>query len=277
MKKIIGHYIRKYIHSTFKHSSVFYLKLILFVTIIMLISTGCTKHSINLNEEKIDKRIICLFKPLKDITGSYSVVEPKLEAILENNYDVDFVEYKPKFELPVRDRSKSLIQPNFIIVKRDSIITEESAISEILESSKYNSEYKLLISGTVEQLKYGAYYKVEEYISDIYLWGLAPTLVPYPTNLTPIPKEISEYRTALLEYNIKVYDFQTRELISSWTIQGAATSPERNREKIVKTANTNVSDGILVKLNEIYTAIRNIKPKVFYERNEKYYRYKIRR
>ncbi|MCK5759670.1 MAG: hypothetical protein KAH33_00150 [Candidatus Delongbacteria bacterium] len=220
---------------------------------------------VSLNRVKIEDRIKCLILPFKDITGSYDPVEPKLETLLVEYSNSDFLGYKHKGNISIRDKNKDLFQSNYNIVEKKSNIPNDAKMDDILNSLSNASEYDLLVSGTVEQLKYGSAFEVQKFIVDVYLWGFWGILAH---------NQSENDRAALLEYNIKVYDFNPKKLISSWTIQGAAKSPDRDREKLVKKANINVTDGILVKLNEITTERFNIKPIIYYDKGDNYYEWK---
>ena len=237
------------------------------VIVILTISTliGCARlKPVQPNNVNIEDRIKCLILPLKDITGSYGPVEPKLETLLVQNSKANFIEYTPKRKISIRDKKKKFFQSNYNIIAKESNILNNESIEDMLNSLSKTSEYNLLITGTVEQLKYGSAFEVDKYIVDVYLWGIWGVLAH---------NQSKNDRAALLEYNIKVFDLKTKKLISSWTIQGAAKSLERDREKLVKKANMNVTDGIIVKLNEISTKRFNFNPRIYYDKNGEYYEY----
>lgn len=229
--------------------------------VIILNVIGCAARVVKI---PVEDRIECLITPMKDLTGSYDPVSPKLETLIQQEGDSDFAKYEYRGTSSSYDK-RIYVTNHFIIHK---LLPENSRKLEDDPSLYKASTFDLLITGTVQQIKYGTPTEISKYFVDAWLFGIWGVLVREEAEQTNVN------RAALVEYNFKVFDAKTRKKIASFTIQGAEKLPINDRERIVLLANKKVAQGLLVKLNtEVAKVYKNIEPRKYFKVGQNYYKW----
>lgn len=233
------------------------------VSSILAFLLSCAKP-INLNSIPIDNRIKCLLIPLQDLTGSYSPIKPSLEQLVQETSKNDFINYFIKG--PTASYDQEVFVANYFIVHK---MTEDKKFlndfPDIPDSAWPDLNFDLIITGTVQQIRYGSPTEVSKYFIDGWLWGM--------WGVWAREKSEKSTRAALLEYNFKIFMAKTKQQIAAFTLQGAQKSTISDRERIVMLANKKVSEGFIYRLNNEIVKFYKISPQEYYKSGDKYYKY----
>ena len=231
------------------------MKRIIYILFILPVILNCS-HSVSLIKISNENRLKLLALPLKDLTGNYDVVEPKMELLIENESKRNFIEYF--YEGPYTSYDQiNLITNHFDIDyfnkvnKLDSIITTNP------------NKYHGIITGTVEQIQYGSPKEIAKYIVDSWLWGIV--------GLAYRESYEQGNRSALVEYNFKIFELPSKSKIASFAIQGTARHWKFVREKIVEKANKRAAYTFIYKLCKDISKHYGLEPIEYYKSGNKYF------
>jgi len=229
--------------------------------------TSCAR-SLRLIPIPPEHRLKGLILPLKDLTGSYAPVEPKLEELIKDASKTNFIRYT--YRGPSSSYDVDVYRTNHYIMSNvgpdGSDLANYYARKDNLSSTNIDSSYDFVVLGSVQQLQYGSPVEISKYIVNAWLWGAWGLLLS--------DRSTKENRAALIECNFKIYDARKRNQIASFTIQGAEKLPINDREKIVRLANKKIAEGFLFKLDNEVSKVYKIKAKEYYRSGNKYYQWK---
>jgi|GEM_PF-3599972 len=201
--------------------------------VISLLITSCISY--NLDPIPQREEIVCHIIKFQDMTGTYDSVNPSLEELIQIKLTDD---YTFKYEI-FSSGDKTVFLANQFTSNNNLIMNKKD----------------LIISGQVEQIKYGYPQDIKTNLANYHFFGLLGL---------EIFSDDNDLRMAMIEYRIKILDSQ-KKILKTMIIQGTykADVNKLSREEIITIANKSVAEEFVWRINNELSEIFEIEPQKF--------------